>query len=174
MPSGCCNSTPDLPVEPKVGSLAPDFEVTTIDGETVTLGSLKGKPVLLLFWATWCGACKANIPNVQAAFEEMGDEVNFLTIALDTNQDTVQQYIDNKELGLPVAMNGNVNVTVSYYNESTSIYENVSMIITTTDYYGIVSIPTTFLIDSQGVIKKKRVGGYRDAADLLAALKELH
>ena len=152
LPSGCCNSTPDLPVAPKIGSLAPDFEVTTLDGATVSLQDMKGKPILLLFWRTTCGACNTNMPHVQAAFEERGEEVHFIAIETSSSNDSVQQYVENNGLGFTVAL-GKGNTAPTDYK--------------------IMYIPTTFLIDSEGVIQDKQVGAYGSAEDLLAAMEGL-
>ena len=152
LPSGCCNSTPDLPVAPKVGSLAPDFEVSTVDGATVSLQDLKGKPILLLFFRTTCPACNTNMPNVQAAFEARGEEVHFIAIETGSSNDSVQQYVENNSLGFTVAL-GKGN--------------------TAPEDYKIAFIPTTFFIDSQGVIQGKQVGAYPSADALLEAMEDL-
>jgi len=153
LPSGCCNSAPDLPVAPKIGSLAPNFEVTTIDDATVTLQGLKGKPILLLFFGTTCPACNANMPHVQAAFEERGEEVHFLVIETGSSSEAVQQYVENNGLGFTVAL-GRGNKAPNDYN--------------------IAFIPTTFFIDSRGVIQGKQVGAYASDEALLAAMEDLH
>ena len=153
LPSGCCNSTPDLPVAPKVGSLAPDFEVTTIDGATVSLQDLKGKPTLLLFFSTTCGACNANMPHVQSAFEARGEEIHFIAIETGSSNESVEQYVENRGLGFTVAL-GRGNTAPQSYN--------------------IAFIPTTFFIDSRGVIQGKQVGAYASAEALLAAMEDLH
>jgi thiol-disulfide isomerase/thioredoxin len=49
---------------------APDFSVTTLDGKTITKASLQGKPALLMFWASWCGTCQHELPNVKALYEQ--------------------------------------------------------------------------------------------------------
>lgn len=152
LPSGCCNSTPDLPTAPKVGSLAPDFEVTTLDGETTSLQDMKGKPLLLLFFRTTCSACNANMPHVQSAFEERGEEVQFIAIETGSSNDSVQQYVENNGLGFTVAL-GRGN--------------------TVSETYNIAFIPTTFFIDSRGVIQGKQVGAYPSADALLAAMEDL-
>ena len=162
LPSGCCNSTPnanptpsptpDLTIAPKVGSLAPDFEATTLDGGTVSLEDLKGKPVLLLFWGTTCGACNANMPHVQAAFEARGEEVNFIAIETGSSNASVQQYVDNKGLGFTVALGKGSTAPTDYK---------------------VMYIPMTFFIDSHGIIQGKQVGAYPSADALLAAMEDL-
>lgn len=160
LPSGCCNGTPNaeptptpgLTIAPKVGSQAPDFEVTTLDGGTVSLEDLKGKPILLLFWRTTCGACNANMPHVQAAFEERGEEVNFISIETGSSNTSVQQYVDDKELGFTVALGKGSNAPTDYK---------------------VQYIPTTFFIDSEGIVQGKQVGAYPSADALLAAMEDL-
>jgi thiol-disulfide isomerase/thioredoxin len=55
----------------KPGTKAPDFRTTTVDGKTVTLSSLKGKVVILDFWATWCGPCLVSMPSLQKIYKDV-------------------------------------------------------------------------------------------------------
>ena len=67
------NST--TPVEDaQVGNLAPDFQLQSLDGKTISLGDLRGKPVLINFWATWCPPCRSEMPYIQEIYEEWTDK----------------------------------------------------------------------------------------------------
>lgn len=70
---------------------APDFTMTDADGATLTLADFKGKPVLLNFWASWCGPCASEMPDIQSAWEEHGNDVEFVIVNMtDMNGETEQ------------------------------------------------------------------------------------
>jgi peroxiredoxin len=147
--TGCGN---ELSVAPNVGALAPGFTLPTIDGQTVTLDELKGQPVLLSFGQTTCVACQYQLPYLQAAFEESGQEVKFIAIYIAESSDTVQQYTENEGVGFTVALDGDATAAIAY---------------------NIRRIPDNFFIDDQGVIKYIRVGAFSSTDELLAILDDL-
>lgn len=120
------------------GELAPDFELTTLDGETVRLSDYKDKRVMLNFWATWCPPCRAEMPDMQK-FQKNKD-VQVLAVNLtetESNLDTVQKFVD--EL--------NLTLTTPLDDEST-----------VSDEYQVMAYPTTFMIDSIGRIQFVTMG----------------
>ena len=139
---------------PSVSSL-PDFEVLDKDGNTVKLSDFYGKPILLNFWATWCPPCKAEMPDLQEAYETYGDEVCFVMVNLtDGSRDTVEV------VKTFVADNG---YTFPVYFDTQS---SAAMA------YGIYSIPTTFLISADGALLKSK-SGMMTAREVEAAMKLL-
>jgi len=74
------DSAVDVPRGALVGSLAPDFTLQTMSGEEVTLSHLRGKPVFLNFWASWCGPCQNEMPQIQALSREYEGKVHVLGI----------------------------------------------------------------------------------------------
>jgi peroxiredoxin len=87
-------STPPLDgVRPAVGYAAPDFSLPTLEGGTVELSQLRGKWVLVNFWATWCGYCVAQQPYLQAAFEERGAQIEFIGINVGESEQKVREHI---------------------------------------------------------------------------------
>ena len=139
---------------PSVSSL-PDFEVLDKDGNTVKLSDFYGKPILLNFWATWCPPCKAEMPDLQEAYETYGDEVCFVMVNLtDGSRDTVEV------VKTFVADNG---YTFPVYFDTQS---SAAMA------YGIYSIPTTFLISADGALLKSK-SGMMTASEVEAAMKLL-
>jgi len=114
-------------------SFAPDFVVYDKDGEEVRLSDFVGKPVILNFWATWCGYCKMHMPVFEEAFQTYGEDIHFVMINLtDGNRETVESassYIEDTGYSFPV-----------YYDTSYS----AAMA------YGATSIPVTYFIDADG------------------------
>ena len=114
---------------------APDFTVYDADGKEVTLSSLQGKPVVLNFWASWCGPCKSEMPDFQKVYEELGREVTFAMVNLtDGLQETTakaEAHISSKGYTFPV------------YFDTDQDAANT---------YGVYSIPTTYIIDRDGYI----------------------
>ncbi|MFZ7942279.1 MULTISPECIES: redoxin domain-containing protein [Bacillaceae] len=119
-----------------IGAKAPDFELKTLTGETVKLSDLKGKKVMLNFWATWCGPCKAEMPEMEQFSKEIGDDTVILAVNIDPQLD-VQSFVDEYKITFPILLDSEDKVN---------------------GIYQIMSIPTTYFIDSKGLIKNKYVG----------------
>jgi len=147
--SGCGTA---LPVAPQEGAQAPGFTLSTLDGGTVELDELKGQPVLVNFWATWCRYCRDQMPFLQAAFEEKGQEMKFIAINIGESSDKVQQYAEDEGLGFTMALDPDG---------------------TAANAYNIRPIPATFFIDEQGIIKYIRIGAFMSQAELMAVLEDL-
>ncbi|MCM3693412.1 peroxiredoxin family protein [Neobacillus niacini] len=125
----------------KEGNPAPNFELTTLGGETVQLSDYKGKKVILNFWATWCPPCKAEMPHMQNFYEKnKGNDIEIVAVNL-TNMDKGKTEIENfvKEYGLTFAIPLDEEGTIGAQ-------------------YQAFSIPTSYIIDSKGIITKKIIG----------------
>jgi len=85
--------SPILTEAPAVGYLAPDFTLATLDGASVTLSQLRDRWVLVNFWTTWCTWCMYQMPFLQAAFEERGDEIEFIGINWGESESRVRQHM---------------------------------------------------------------------------------
>ena len=118
---------------PVNANLAPDFTVYDLEGKAVSLSDFRGQPVILNFWASWCGPCKSEMPDFQAKFEEYGEQIHFLMVNLtDGSQETVesaQGFVDGQGYTFPV-----------YFD---------------TDYsgamaYTVSAVPATYFIDEAG------------------------
>jgi cytochrome c biogenesis protein CcmG/thiol:disulfide interchange protein DsbE len=127
----------DLSPEPAVGREAPDFTLSTVSGETLQLSDLRGKAVVLNFWATWCGPCQREMPVLEAASQRFADKVVFLAVDQGEPQDIVVPYLE--ELGITFTVPLDEEMKVG-------------------DRYHIQGMPTTFFIDEEGIIRHLWVG----------------
>jgi len=147
------SSTTLLGTAPEVGSLAPDFTLSTLDGSSVTLSAYRGKPILLNLWATWCGPCRAEMPYLQEVFEEKsGEDLVLLTVNLREDETTVRQFMQTEGYTFMVALDRDGAVGNSY---------------------SIRGIPTTFFIDSAGVIRSIHIGSFSNTSQILAELEQM-
>ncbi|MBO1510144.1 TlpA family protein disulfide reductase [Metabacillus bambusae] len=133
------------------GNAAPDFELTTLDGEKMSLSSLQGKKVILNFWATWCPPCRSEMPDMQKIQADYNDEVVIAAVNLtssEKNVDTVKDFVEELELSFPVLLDekGKIN-----------------------NQYEVMSYPTSYIIDENGIIGTKFVGAmtYKQMEDFL-------
>ena len=134
---------------------APAFSLKGLDGIQVSLSDLRGKPVLLTFWATWCASCKEEIPLLEKLYVAKKDQLAILLIAIDGERKrTVQKIVDQNKITIPVLL---------------LLKEKVM------DQYGVRGwVPQTFLIDQEGMLIGKIVG-QRDwcSAEAWSCMKEL-
>jgi peroxiredoxin len=126
---------------PRQGFLAPDFTLQTTTGETVRLSDLRGQAVLVNLWATWCPPCRAEMPAIQKMYDEYKDQ-GFIVLALDmTWQDdpaAVGPFVQEYGLTFPVLLEPS--------GAAARLYE-------------LRSLPSSFFIDRQGVIREVVIGG---------------
>ena len=121
------------PTETTVDYSAPDFTVYDIDGNPHKLSDFVGKPVILNFWASWCGPCKNEMPDFEEKYLEYGDQIQFLMVNLtDGAQETVSsasEFLAGQGYTFPV-----------FYDTD----------ISAANAYGVYSIPVTYFIDANG------------------------
>ena len=121
---------------PKIGESAPLFEARTFDGGTIKLADLRGKVVLLDFWATWCSPCVAQLPQVEQLYEAFGanDKFAMIGMSLDWDIEKARSFLARRPLKWPQVSLGNMDTSA------------------VVKQYGVGSIPMTVLIDPEGMI----------------------
>ncbi len=126
------------PEKTEVGFSAPGFTMTTLDGRSVTMQDLRGKPVLISYWVTWCIPCMEELPALDRLSKEFPN-VTILTVngTDQDNRDEINQKVAELNLALPVLL-----------DETKSFWES----------YRVMFLPTSFFIDQNGVIKHIQLG----------------
>ncbi len=122
---------------PAVGRMAPDFRLPTLDGGSFQLSDQRGKPVVLNFWATWCGPCQRELPAIERAAEHYQDVVVFAAVDQAETIQTVQRFAETMGLTITVPLDGEQTVG---------------------ERYSVMGLPTTYFIDEQGVIRSVWMG----------------
>ena len=141
------------PSEARVGQPAPDFQLQNLDGQSISLNDLKGKPVLLNFWSTWCGPCVSEMPYLQEIYDEWsGKGLMLLAINGGESSSKVSKFLQDYNLSLPVLLDTEGIVAQRY---------NVS------------GIPTTFFIDKEGIIQEKVIGAFPNKAEIEKRLSKI-
>jgi peroxiredoxin len=134
-----------------VGSQAPDFALQDLQGRTWKLSELKGKVVLLHFWATWCTTCEQENPTLQRLVQAERENQQFvvLSVLVRDDADKAKAYMAQRGFDFPV-LSDDRKVSAQY---------------------GLTGVPETFLIDKNGTIRDKVIGpNVWDSADVRAAL----
>ena len=112
--------------------LVPDFTVYDSEGNEVHLSDFTGKPVVLNFWASWCGPCKMEMPDFDDAYAEQGEDVHFLMVNMTSGRETLESatsFIEEQGYSFPVYYDTDADAAMAY---------------------GVYSLPTTLFIDADG------------------------
>ena len=127
------------PPPPKVGDPAPAFTLQTLDGKTVSNASLKGKIVLLDFWATWCPPCRQALPEIKSlAKKNAGHSLVVISVSVDDNKATLEDFVHKNGLDWLQAWDAEGKVT--------------------NGVFGISDFPTYVLLDAQGRVAYRQKG----------------
>jgi peroxiredoxin len=123
---------------PRMGKEAPDFQVRTLDGTTVSLSDYRGQPVWISFWATWCPPCRAENPDIQEVYEKYQAEgLVILALSIGEETGTVQSYVERTGLTYTIGLDQDTAIAARYR---------------------IVGIPTHYFVDRDGILREWRIG----------------
>ncbi|MEO5886773.1 MAG: TlpA disulfide reductase family protein [Anaerolineales bacterium] len=146
---------PGPPPNPKEGFAAPDFTLDLLDGGLLTLSELRGHPVVLNFWASWCLPCRSEMPAIEKVYQRYKD-AGLVVIGLNlTSQDSesdVRAFVQEFGVTFPVALDRDGSVR---------------------DRYQLLGLPSTFFIDQRGIIRSVVVGGPMSEAIIQSNIEDL-
>jgi cytochrome c biogenesis protein CcmG/thiol:disulfide interchange protein DsbE len=135
------------------GKKAPEFRIKRLDtGDEVALSTFAGKPVVLNFWATWCGPCKSEHPVLDWAAKRWANEAVFLGIVFEDTEENTKRFL---------AENG-ASFTQLFDPKSTVSVD-----------YGVSGVPETYFINRQGIIVRKHAGPLVDPREFEAKISEI-
>ncbi len=139
--------------------IAPEFVLTNHLGQVVRLEDFRGKPVVLNFWASWCGPCRGEFPGLHTVWSRNKGQVEFLAVAISEPRETSLKFMQDNKYTFTVltdpANSGNTEPTRAVANR-----------------YGIEAIPTTYFIDAGGVVRRTVLGGM-NTVDFRDYLREI-
>lgn len=140
---------------PREGFLAPDFSLEDAQGNIVRLSDLRGQPVLVNWWASWCAPCEAEMPAMQEVYEDYSPE-GFTILAVNTT------FQDSRENALVFVENRNLTFPVLFDLDGAGARQ-----------YLVRLMPTSFFIDREGIIQRVVLGGPMSKALLRAEIERL-
>ena len=120
-----------------IGQLAPDLTLKRLDGEDISVSELRGKKVLLNFWASWCAPCRMEKPDLQRLYDDYRGRIEVLAVNQGEAKGVVSEYMMINGYSFPIALDLTGQAS---------------------DKYLIRGIPTTFFLDEQGIIMNKQSG----------------
>lgn len=131
---------------------APEFTLSTIDGEDISLSQYQGQPIVINFWASWCPPCRQEAPGLERVWQANKDKgVMFLGVDIQDTEKNTRAYIREFDVTYPNGIDSDGRVTVDY---------------------GVVGIPVTFFVNKQGIVERRWVGAIRER-QLVAWIDEL-
>jgi thiol-disulfide isomerase/thioredoxin len=133
----------NLPVAPWPGVRAPDLELPDLAGKSTRLGQLRGRPVLINFWATWCPPCQDELPVLQTAHQQYGERVVVMGIDLEESKETVAAFLAGRGITYSILLDQNGGITNGLYQ--------------------VQGLPTSLFIGADGLVSARHVGPLTEA-----------
>ncbi len=134
----------------QTGAVARNFRLASADGSTLTLSDLRGRPVLVNFWATWCAPCRAEMPEFERVHRRLGDRLQVLAVNQNESRGQVAGFFQELGLTFPTVIDKGAKVS---------------------EAYRLFGLPATYLIDERGVIRSVKFGPFADEAEIEKSLK---
>ena len=137
----------------QIGDQAPAYGARSLDGDSVEFNQLRGKPLLVNLWATWCGPCRVEMPEIQELYERYGDQVQVVGVSLDSrgSEAQVRRFIENLGVTFSILLDPDERVVRQFKT---------------------IGVPATFLIDAEGTLRHRWWGQYRPLSDDNIAILE--
>lgn len=163
-PAGTALPGPDRRLQDRLAALgfqipqtriqAAEFDLRDLEGGRVRLKDHRGKLVFLNFWATWCPPCRAEMPSMESLYRRLGNRgFEILAVDLQESREQVQEYVQENAFNFPVLLDETGRVGAMY---------------------GVRNIPTTYLIDPQGAVLARSIGGREwDSEEVTGLLREI-
>jgi peroxiredoxin len=126
-----------LNVAPSVGYTAPDFELLNLTGQSTKLGDLRGRPVLINFWATWCSYCLQEMPVIEKYYERYASDLTVLAVEVGDSADEVRSVVQENGFTFTILR-----------DPDSQVFQK----------YRLDSFPVTFVLDPKGVVLVKHQG----------------
>ena len=134
---------PQVIDSPLIGHAAPPFALRAVGtGETINLAQFRGRPVVLNFWATWCGPCYEEHPTLVANARQMQPSVQFLGVVFQDTEDKIQKFLNERGNAYPTVVDDAGKTAIAYV---------------------VGGVPETFFLDRSGTIVAKRFGSRRSS-----------
>ncbi len=146
-------SSGQVDAAPEVGKRAPDFQLNNLDGQSVTLSSLQGKPVLLNFWASWCGPCRSEMPFLEEVHRKWSAQgLTLVVVNIGESSNTVRDFMQSNGYSFLVLLDKEQEAAL---------------------IYNVNGIPATFFIDKDGIIRGMQVGAFPSRAAIENRLRSI-
>ena len=139
---------PGMPI--KEGVAAPDFTGELMDGTSITLSELQGKPVIINFWATWCGPCVKEMPAFERLKDDFGDKIGIIAVNCGDDAETVKDFVEENGYTFPVVLDEEYSISMLHPTNS---------------------IPYTVVLDAEGKVTHISTGAL-DADTMYERYKE--
>lgn len=127
----------DLATAPSVGNLAPNFRLTSLDGDVVELADLRGRPVFVNFWATWCLFCVTEMPAMQRLADRYGEAIAVVGVNVGESEETASIFATNFDIDYLLVLDESTDVARAFQ---------------------VGTMPTSFFLDADGVVREVRYG----------------
>lgn len=138
------SSEGNLPPSPNIGHPAPDFTLTDLEGNRVRLSDYRGKAVFLNFWATWCPACREEMPDIEAVYQKYKDK-DAIIIGIDIMESKAEvlSFVQENGYSWPFVLDTTGEVA---------------------NRYRVTALPTSFFLDGEGIIRTINIGAMSQQA----------
>ena len=137
----------------EMGDQAPAYGARSLDGDSVEFEQFRGKPLLVNLWATWCGPCRIEMPEIQELYEQYGEQLQVVGVSLDSrgSEARVRSFVEDIGVTFRILLDPDERVVREFKT---------------------IGVPATFLIDAEGTLRHRWWGQYRPLSEDNIAILE--